>query len=135
MDGQHGEPSLGPDDFRLDLTRPPEPVGGQLPYESTVTAPTEWTPYVYSDAEVRTITGRRRLSISAFVCGVLGLLLAIFGVWGVTLSLGAVVLALVARGSERRARAFWLGGLLCGVAGCVIAVGWIVYIARALLPG
>lgn len=99
-----------------------------------MTAPTEWVPYVYTAAEMRTLVTRRRLSVASLVCGSLGLLLAIFGVWGATLSLAAVVLALVARTAERLAGTLWVYGLVTGLAGLVIVAGWFLYITQVLLP-
>jgi hypothetical protein len=130
----HDRDPRSPDDFRLDLTRPPAPPEGQLSWESTMTAPTDWVPYVYTDAEINTVTSRRGFSIASFGCGLLGLLLAIFGVWGVTFSLAAVILALVAKTAEPRARTLWGYGLATGLIGLVIVIGWFVYITRVLLP-
>lgn len=123
-----------PEDFRLDLTRPPVQVEGELAWESTMTAPTEWVPRVYTDDEIHTVVNRRGFSIASFVCGLLGLLLGIFGIWGATFALAAVILALVGRSLECRAKTWWVSGLVAGVAGLAIAVGWIVYITQVLLP-
>jgi hypothetical protein len=112
------------------LTRPP--AAGELAYESTVTAPTEWVPYVYTTAEIRTHPVRRGLSIASVVCGVLGVLAGIFVIWGVPLSLAAVVLALVARFLERRAGGLWIIGLVSGVLGILMAVLWFVVITQML---
>ncbi len=132
MDGAHRQSSPSPDEFPVDLTRPPAPIEGELPYESTVTAPTEWVPYVYTDTETLRIVSRRKLSVASLACGTLGLLLAIFGVWGVALSLGAVVLALIARTTERAARTLSTYGLISGLAGFIIALGWFIYITQVL---
>lgn len=112
------------------LTRPP--VAGELAYESTVTAPTEWVPYVYTTAEIQTHAARRGLSIAAVVCGVLGVLAGIFVIWGVPLSVAAVILALVARFVESRAGALWLFGLGSGIVGILMAVLWFVVITQML---
>lgn len=133
MSGAHRDPAAPPDDFTVDPARPPAPPEGQLSWESTVTAPTEWVPYVYTDAEVQRRAARRGLSTVSLVCGLLGLLLALVGVWGVFLSLAAVVLALVARAEELRARMLWLTGLVSGVAGLLLVAGWVVYITQVLL--
>lgn len=130
----HDRDPGSPDDFRLDLTRPSPPPEGQLSWESTMTAPTDWVPYVYSDAEIKTVTRRRGFSIASLGCGLLGLLLAVFGVWGVTFSLAAIILALVARTAEPRAKALWGYGLASGLIGLVIVIGWFVYITQVLLP-
>ena len=113
-----------------DLTRPP--VAGELAYESTITAPTEWVPYVYTTAEIQTHPARRGLSIAAAVCGVLGVLAGIFVIWGAPLSVAAVVLALVARSVERRSGALWILGLVSGLMGILMAVLWFVVITRML---
>lgn len=126
--------SASPEDFRLDLQRPPKPPEGQLSWESTMTAPTDWVPYVYSDAQIKTVISRRGFSIASFACGLFGLLLAIFGVWGATFSLAAVILSLVARTAEPRARTLWGYGLATGIAGLVMAIGWFIYITQVLLP-
>jgi hypothetical protein len=99
-----------------------------------MTAPTEWVPYVYPEAETRTVGTRRGLAVASVVCGLLGLLLGIFGVWGASLSLAAVVLALVARATQRRAGSLWKYGLASGLVGLAIAVGWLIYITQVLLP-
>jgi hypothetical protein len=112
------------------LTRPP--VAGELAYESTVTAPTEWVPYVYTTAEIQTHPARRGLSIAAVVCGALGVLAGIFVIWGAPLSLAAVVLALVARSVERRAGGLWLIGLFSGIFGLMMAALWFVVITQIL---
>ena len=112
------------------LTRPP--VAGELAYESTVTAPTEWVPYVYTTAEIQTHPVRRGLSIAAVVCGMLGVLAGIFVIWGAPLSLAAVVLALVARFVERRAGALWILGLVSGILGLLMAALWFVVITQML---
>jgi hypothetical protein len=132
MAGEYRDPSTGRDDFRLDLTRAPASVEGELDYESTVTAPTEWVPYVYTDGELRTHAGRRGQPVASVVFGLLGLLVAIFGVWGAALSLAAVVLALMARTTERLAGTLWVYGLATGLAGLAIVVGWVVVITRIL---
>jgi hypothetical protein len=112
------------------LTRPP--AAGELAYESTVTAPTEWVPYVYTTAEIRTHPVRRGLSIASVVCGMVGVLAGIFVIWGVPLSLAAVVLAVVARFLERRAGGLWIIGLVSGVMGILMAVLWFVVITQML---
>ena len=132
--GSHPDPETPNDAFRLDLTRPPAPVEGQLAYESTVTAPTEWVPYVYTNAEIQALTERRELSVASLVCGLIGLLLAVFGVWGILLSLAALVLSLVARRTESMAGGLWIYGLLTGIIGLVLSVGWIVLIT-VIFPG
>ena len=123
-----------PEDFRLDLTRPPVQVEGELAWESTMTAPTEWVPRVHTDDELQTVASRRGFSIASFVCGLIGLLLGIFGIWGATFSLAAVILASVGRSVEPWARTWWGYGLLTGLTGLAIAVGWIVYVTQVLLP-
>ena len=128
------EPEAPSDEFLLDLTRPSAPVEGQLDYESTVTAPTEWVPYVYTNSEIQALTERRELSVTSLVCGLIGLILAVFGVWGILLSLAALVLSLVARRTERMTGGLWLYGFLTGVIGLVLGAGWIVLIA-VIFPG
>jgi len=130
----HARDPASPEDLRLDLTRPATAPEGQLAWESTMTAPTDWVPYAYSDAQIKTVTSRRGFSIASFACGLLGLLLAIFGVWGATVSLAAVILSLVARAAEPGAKTLWAYGLATGIAGLVIVVGWISYISQVLLP-
>ena len=112
------------------LTRPP--AAGELAYESTVTAPTEWVPYVYTTAEIQKHTARRGLGIAAVVCGALGVLAGIFVIWGAPLSLAAVVLALVARFVENRAGGLWIIGLVSGIVGILMAALWFVVITRML---
>ncbi|TDW29648.1 hypothetical protein [Cryobacterium psychrophilum] len=133
MSGAHRDADTAADAYGLDHTRPPAPPGSELAWESTITAPTEWVPYVYTDAEVHTHTTRRRLSIAALVCGLLGLLLGIIGVWGVFISVTAVILALIARTVEYRARVFWLSGLVAGLGGILLAVFWFLYITQVVL--
>ena len=113
------------------LTRPP--AAGELAYESTITAPTEWVPYVYTTAEIQIQAARRGLSVAALVCGVLGVLAGIFVVWGVPLSLAAVVLALSARFVQHRTGVLWILALVSGLAGILMGVLWLVVILQ-LLP-
>lgn len=129
MSGRQPEPTPPSDDFGLHLTRPraPAPVDGQLAYESTVTAPTEWVPYVYTDTELRTLAGRRHRSVASLVCGLVGLLIAVFGVWGAPVSLAAIVLALLARTAEPAARTTRVYGLVSGIVGLAIGAGWVAY--------
>ena len=136
MAGEYREPPRD-DEFRFDLTRPSAPVEGELDYASTVTAPTEWVPYVYTDSELSAQTGRGGLSIAALVFGLLGLGIAVFGVWGAALSLAAVVLAVMARITERRSGALWAYGLGTGLAGLILAVAWVLIVMQALtiVPG
>lgn len=138
MSGQHRNPSAPADDYNL--TRPPATNAhgitpeGQLAWEATETAPTEWVPYVYTEAEVRTVGIRRRLSVSSVVLGILGLIGGVLGVFGLPLAVSAVILALTARVSERRAGALWVGGLLSGIAGLLLGAGWLYYITQVLAP-
>ncbi|PXA68610.1 hypothetical protein [Cryobacterium arcticum] len=113
------------------LTRPP--VAGELAYESTITAPTEWVPYVYTTAEIQTHAARRGLSVAAAVFGLAGVGVGIFMIWGVPLSLAAVVLALVARFVERRAGGIWIIGLVSGIVGILMGVLWFI-VNTELLP-
>ncbi|MBB5639590.1 hypothetical protein [Cryobacterium roopkundense] len=133
MSGAHRDAEATTDEFRIDHTRPPSPPGSELAWESTITAPTEWVPYVYTDAEVHTLTTRRRISVASLTCGGLGLLIGIFGVWGVFLSLAGVILALIARNTEHRARLFWASGLVTGLAGVALGVGWFVIVTQTFL--
>lgn len=119
---------------QLDYTRAPAPPGSQLDWASTVTAPTEFVPYTYTEAEVARVTGRRRLSLASVVCGLVGLALGVIGVFGLPIALGAITLALIARSTENRARTLWLSGLLSGLVGVLLAAGWIVYISQIVLP-
>ena len=136
MVGEERDPSRH-DDFRVDLTRRPAPAEGELDYASTVTAPTEWVPYVYTDSELTAQAGRRGLSLASLVFGLLGLLIAVFGVWGAALSLAAVVLAVMARITDRYPGTLWAYGLGTGLAGLVLAVGWVLIVMQALtiVPG
>lgn len=131
-DGEQAVPPLSRRDFRRDLTRPRGPIAGELDYESTVTAPTEWVPYVYTDTELRSRAGGRGLSVASLVFGLAGLFGALFGVWGAPLSLAAVVLAVMARQSERLGTALWAWGMVAGVAGLAIVIAWIVIISQAI---
>ncbi|HSP51252.1 MAG TPA: DUF4190 domain-containing protein [Cryobacterium sp.] len=131
MAGEERDP-FRDDDFRVDLTRRPAPASGELDYASTVTAPTEWVPYVYTDSELNAQASRSGLSIASLVFGLLGLLIAIFGVWGAALSLAAVVLSVMARLTERRAGTVWIYGLVTGLAGVVLAVGWVLIVTQIL---
>lgn len=131
-DGDKPAQGAGRGDFRLDLTRPRGPVDGELDYASTVTAPTEWVPYVYTDTELQSREGGRGLSFAALAFGLAGLLVALFGVWGAPISLAAVVLAILARRSERLGGALWVWGLVSGLAGLTIVIGWCVIISQAL---
>ena len=99
-----------------------------------MTAPTEWVPYAYTDAEIRTVGTRRGLARASLASGLIGLLIAIFGVWGVTLSLVAVILAIMARATHRRDGPLWIYGLVSGIAGLAIALGWVLFITQALIP-
>ncbi len=110
------------------LTRPP--VAGELAYESTITAPTEWVPYGDTTAEIQTHAARRGLSVAAAVCGMLGVLAGIFVIWGVPLSVAAVVLALVARFVEHRTGGLWIVGLVSGLVGILMGVLWFVVITQ-----
>ena len=118
----------------LEYTRAPAPPGSQLNWESTVTAPTEFVPYTYTEAEVQRITGRRRFSRASVVCGLVGLALGVLGVLGLPIALTAIALALIAQRTEHRARALWGSGLASGIVGVLLAVGWIVYISQTVLP-
>ena len=136
MSGAHRDAEATTDDVRL--VSPPARLDqgrsdGELAWESTVTAPTEWVPYVYTDAEVHSHTTRRRISVASLVCGGLGLLIGIFGVWGVFLSLAGVILAVLARTTERRAKVLWASGLVAGLAGVALGIGWFVLVAQKLL--
>jgi len=124
------------DEFALELTRRPvsPPTDGQLAWESTITAPTEWVPYAYTTGELRRVAARRTLSTTALVIGALGLLVVLFTIWGFPLSLVAIVLALTATQLERPARARWIPALLVGFVGLVIAAVWLVYIVN-FAPG
>lgn len=121
-------------DTHRDYIRAPAPPGSQLNWESTITAPTEFVPYTYTEAEVRRITGRRRLSVASVVCGLVGLALGVLGVFGLPVALVAIVLALLARITEHRARAIWGSGLASGIVGVLLAGGWFVYISQTVLP-
>ena len=126
-------PAAG-DDLRFELTRPPEEVTGELDYESTVTAPTEWVPYVYTESELRALASRRALAVASLGFGAVGLAGAVFVVWTAPLSLAAVVLAVWASRTERAAVSIWAWGLGTGLAGLVIAAGWIVLISQGISP-
>jgi len=131
-DGDLTVPPIGRRESRLNLTRPRGPDVGELDYESTVTAPTEWVPYVYTDTELRSREGGRGLSIASIVFGLAGLLGALFGVWGAPLSLAAVVLAVMAQRSERLGGALWVWGMAAGLGGLAIVIVWIVIVSQAL---
>ncbi|TFD66858.1 DUF4190 domain-containing protein [Cryobacterium ruanii] len=119
---------------QLGYTRAPAPPGSQLDWSSTVTAPTEFVPYAYTEAEVERITGRRRLAVASVVCGLVGLALGVIGVFGLPLAFIAITLALIARTTENRARTLWMNGLVSGIIGVLLAAGWIVYISQIVLP-
>ncbi|MDJ0376099.1 hypothetical protein [Cryobacterium sp. PH31-L1] len=126
---QHDEASA-----QLHYTRAPAPPGSQLDWASTVTAPTEFVPYSYTEDEVQRITSRRRLAVYSVICGLLGLGLGVFGVFGLPIALIAITLALIARTTENRARVLWRSGLVSGLVGVLLAAGWIVYISQIVLP-
>jgi hypothetical protein len=109
------------------------PVTGEIPYESTVTAPTRWVPYVYTEGELRAVTRRRGLSTASVVFGLLGLAGAIFGVWGAPMSAIAIVLAFVASATQRWAWLRWGAGLVTGITGLLLSAGW-VYFTTAVVP-
>ena len=133
MSGQHRDPTAAADDYNL--TRPPAVAPeGQLAWEATETAPTEWVPYVYTEAEVRTVGIRRRLSIGSILFGILGVTGGVLGVFGLPFAIVAVVLALTARLTERRAGGLWRAGLFSGVAGLLLGAGWLYYITQVLIP-
>ncbi|MFO7690407.1 MAG: hypothetical protein R6W83_07605 [Cryobacterium sp.] len=125
-----------PVSFAAGASATPEPMTpqGQLAWEATETAPLDWTPFVYTEAQERTIRVRRRLSLSSVVLGALGLVGAVIGVFGLPFSLTAVVLAVAARLTERRAGALWSVGLATGLVGLLIGIGWLVLIARVIVP-
>ncbi|MGO4691396.1 hypothetical protein [Glaciibacter sp. 2TAF33] len=129
MNGQQPESSPLADEFGVDLVRRPRPPAsdGQLPYESTVTAPTVWVPHVYTESEMRALAERRAVSATALVFGLVGLAAAVFGVWGAPLSLMAVVLGFVGRNKEPLARVVWGWAIVAGVVGLLITVGWMIY--------
>jgi hypothetical protein len=132
MEGaRHGQPA-GSGEYLSELTREPAPITGQLDYESTFTAPTEWVPYVYTDAELQTIESRRGMSVTALVCGSLGLTLSLFGVWGAPFSFIAIVFGLMARSMERLATPRWGYGVALGLAGLVIVGIWIAIISAEM---
>jgi hypothetical protein len=119
---------------RLGYTRAPAPPGSQLDWDSTVTAPTEFVPYTYTEAELQRVLSRRRLSGASVVCGLVGLALGVIGVFGLPIALIAITLALIARTTENQARNLWMSGLVSGLVGVLLAIGWVVYISRAVLP-
>jgi hypothetical protein len=131
-DGELTVPPVGRREHRLNLTRPRGPGAGELDYDSTVTAPTEWVPYVYTDTELRSGAGGRGLSVASLVFGLAGLLIALFGVWGAPLSLVAVMLTVMARRSERLGGALWAWGMVAGLVGLAIVIAWLVIISQAL---
>lgn len=133
MADYHPRPKRPEDGYWFDLTRPPAaaPQDGQLAWESTVTAPTEWVPHVPTEAELQRLASRRALSVASFVTGAISMLAALVTIWASPLSLAAVVLALRARQIEPRARVFWLSGLALGIAGLAMAGIWLVYILGA----
>jgi hypothetical protein len=103
---------------------------GQLPYEATVTAPTEWAPYVYTNTEILRVVGRRRLSAASLVFGVLGLLFSLFSWWGGPLSLIAVMLVFCAAKTEPLAKTLWACALASGLVGLIVSAGWLVLILQ-----
>jgi len=127
-------PTSAGDDLGFELTRPPEEVTGELDYASTVTAPTEWVPYVYTDSELSALSRRRAIAVASLCFGAVGLAGAVLVVWAAPLSLMAVILAVWASRTERAAVAIWAWGLGTGLAGLVIAAGWIVLISQAITP-
>lgn len=133
MTDQPARPFGGEGGFARDLPGPriPASAGGELTWESTVTAPTEWVPYAYTTGELRAVSARRASSVASLVFGAIGLVLALFGVWGAPLSLVAVVLALVGWRREPMARALWGSGLATGIVALVITAGWLIAIANA----
>jgi len=68
--------------------------------------------------------------VAAAVCGMLGVLAGIFVIWGVPLSVAAVVLALVARFVEHRTGGLWIVGLVSGLVGILMGVLWFVVITQ-----
>jgi hypothetical protein len=132
MEGaRHGRPADA-GGYLGDFTREPAAVTGQLDYESTFTAPTEWVPYVYTDAELQTIESRRGVSVAALVTGALGLVVSLFGVWGAPFSFVAIILALWARSTERLATPRWGYGLGLGLTGLVFVGIWIAIITAGM---
>jgi hypothetical protein len=129
MNASVPESSALPDGMGVDLTRHPAHSAseGQLPYESTVTAPTEWVPYVYTESEIRALAARKAISVTAVVFGLLGLAAGVFGIWGAPLSLMAVVLAIVGRNKEPLARVQWAWALVAGIVGVLLSIGWLIY--------
>ncbi len=132
MEGAHHRQTAVADELIGDLTREPAPITGQLEYESTFTAPTEWVPYVYTDAEIETIAARRGISVTALVCASVGLVLSVFGVWGAPLSFAALVFALMARSMERLATPRWGYSLALALTGLVFVGIWIAIISTGL---
>ena len=132
MEGAHHRQTAVADELIGDLTREPAPITGQLEYESTFTAPTEWVPYVYTDAEIETIAARRGISVTALVCASAGLVLSVFGVWGAPLSFAALVFALMARSMERLATPRWGYSLALALTGLVFVGIWIAIISTGL---
>lgn len=122
--------SLGQFDF--DLTREPAAVTGQLEYESTFTAPTEWVPYVYSADDLRQTATPRGFSIAAIVFGIVGLLLSLVSVWGGPFAFVAVVLGLFARSREQLVRGLWGYGLALGLVGLALTGIWISVVSDGL---
>ena len=120
------------DGFRRDLSRPVTPVEGELDYSATTTAPIEWVPFVYSEAELGSVSSRRGLAVSSAIFGAAGLGLSLFGVWGAGLSLVGVMLAVVLHTAEPEARALRNWGLYTGIAGLIIATGWILLITQVV---
>ena len=147
MSPQHRGPLRADDGYRrptgpapvfipqsFDPAHAPLSPEGQLAWEATETAPVEWVPFVYTAAQESTMRVRRRLSVSSVVLGVVGLAGALLGVFGLPFSAAAVATAIAARITERRAGQLWFIGLVTGVSGLVIGAGWLMLIARVIVP-
>jgi hypothetical protein len=129
MSAQQPEPAARPQTAQI-AQMAQAATEGQLPYEATVTAPTEWVPYVYTNTEILRVVGRRRLSAAALAFGVLGLLFSLFSWWGGPLSLIAVVLVLCAAKTEPLAKTLWACALASGLVGLTVSAGWLVLILQ-----
>ncbi|GAB3121628.1 hypothetical protein [Glaciibacter psychrotolerans] len=132
MTDTRGEQTESNGSFQFDLTRDPAPITGQIEYDSTVTAPTEWVPYVYASENARLRPAPRAFSIAALVCGTLGLLLGLFGVWGGPLAFIAVMLGLLARNREPLARPRWGYGVATGLIGLAFTGLWIAVVSKGM---
>ncbi len=97
----------------------PPPSGGATP------PPAAPQPSPYSAPAGGAAQGPKQiLSLISMIGGIVGLVLSLFGGWGILFSIAAVVLGHMGQKRENHAKGFWITGLITGYLG--IAIGLVI---------